>query len=433
LREALPLSTEKSLPSSTASSAPFPAGPGLPPVTPPSARFVIQLFLVPGLIVVVLLSVFGLFTWLFGGVRSPEQFLKDLRDPNPEIRWRGAHDLAQVIKRDDKLTANPIFALDLADLLRQTLRDNDQAERTWAEKSKSRPADNPGTPDKAVKDDRAFIQFLINCLGSCTVPVGAPLLSTIATTEDGADPSTVALRRLDAVWALANLGENLKRLDAVTEVERQGLQAILEREVSNSPGERGQWAGAALACVQARSGSGDEPRTLGVDRVLVACAGAADPVLRKFVALALTFWDGNAEENARMEAALAKLAVDDGHGAAADSQLRGREIRYQATEALARRGSLLTTKHFATLAEMLDEAEQNRFFRLKLQDGRDVPDEPTILKTIAGALKALAALHQKQPSVDLSEFYRAIDELKPSSNPALRSEAQRARASLDRH
>src|SRR5438270_13886521 len=86
---------------------------GLPPVVAPSGRFIAQLFLVPGLIVagavVVLLGV----SWLAGGNRSPEAFLRDIDSSNPDIRWRTASDLAQVLKRDDGLATNVEFGLKL--------------------------------------------------------------------------------------------------------------------------------------------------------------------------------------------------------------------------------------------------------------------------------------------------------------------------------
>src|SRR5262249_19541016 len=80
-------------------------GRGLPPVAPPSGRFILQLFLVPGLIVAALVVVALGLDWLFGGHRKPEKLLKNLDDPNPEVRWRAAADLSQILPRDDELAA----------------------------------------------------------------------------------------------------------------------------------------------------------------------------------------------------------------------------------------------------------------------------------------------------------------------------------------
>src|SRR5205823_2534277 len=95
--------------------------PGLPPVVPPSGRFIAQLFLVPGLIVAGAVIVLLGFTWLSGGNRGAKAFLRDLDSGNPDIRWRTASDLAQVLKRDEKLAADPAFGLELAGLLKRAL------------------------------------------------------------------------------------------------------------------------------------------------------------------------------------------------------------------------------------------------------------------------------------------------------------------------
>src|SRR5260370_36710703 len=102
---------------------------GLPTVAPPSGKFIIQLFLVPGLIVTFAMVLVWGFGWLVGVSYTAEQFLKDLHNPNTEVRWRRASDLAQVLPRDKTLASNPPFALELAELLQQALRANRQSAR----------------------------------------------------------------------------------------------------------------------------------------------------------------------------------------------------------------------------------------------------------------------------------------------------------------
>lgn len=46
------------------------------------------------------------------------------------------------------------------------------------------------------------------------------------------------------------------------------------------------------------------------------------------------------------------------------------------------------------------------------------------------ALRAVAELHRKNSSVNLSSLDTAIDKLKQSANPAVRKEAERTRAAL---
>src|ERR1700730_18432426 len=98
--------------------------PGLPPVVPPSGRFIVQLFVVPGLIVLVVVMVLmGLF--YLTARQSPEYFLRQLDSDNADIRWRGASDLAQILKRPEsgslRWKADAHFALELAERLRLSL------------------------------------------------------------------------------------------------------------------------------------------------------------------------------------------------------------------------------------------------------------------------------------------------------------------------
>src|SRR5438067_13590631 len=106
---------------------------GLPPVTPPSGRHVAQLFLIPGLIVAGAVTLLLGFSWLAGGSRTPEQFLKNIDSANTDIRWRAANDLAQVLKRDDKLAADPAFALRLTERFARALDELDRLELARAE------------------------------------------------------------------------------------------------------------------------------------------------------------------------------------------------------------------------------------------------------------------------------------------------------------
>src|SRR5262245_42457029 len=108
------------------SSVPSPSSPdparGLPPVEPPTVGYLARQFLVPMLIVLSVLGVFavcaGSFNWFFGtliGTQSVEQALVNIDNANPEIRWRAANDLAQLLlvdEKDKKYTADPKLALE---------------------------------------------------------------------------------------------------------------------------------------------------------------------------------------------------------------------------------------------------------------------------------------------------------------------------------
>lgn len=401
---------------------------GLPPVAPPSGKHIVQLFVVPAVIVAVALGILWIFDRMFGGSRTPEQFLKDLSSPNAELRWRAASDLAQVLPRDKELASDPRFSLDLALLLQNYLHDRDQNSTSPIA---SRPNFNPENWHE-LPDQEKYILYLINCLGDCTLPVGLPLLKEIAVKGDGADSALVLLRRRNALLAIIKLGEGLnhfdRQWDALPESRRQEIQATLSGEAANSGPQR-DWAQFALDFLNNRTSKG--PQALGVDQVLARCADADDPLLRKYVALALAFWYGSPQENALMDKTLDKLCYDTGKGAdQGQTKQLGLEIRYKAAEVLARRGSDMATRRFNLLKEMLDEAEQERNFRTKLSDGRDVPEETYIVSTVRGALGGLIELHAKKPGLDLSPFHDAIRKLTQSSRGEIKTEALRAKTVL---
>ena len=115
---------------------------------------------------------------------------------------------------------------------------------------------------------RDHVVYLGSCLGNLTIPVGAPILSRIAMLSDGADVNVVTRRRWQALWALANLGENLKRFERLSPARHDLVLSELEA-LAAGLGERSEWAQAArdyLEGPRARS-----LRGLGVDKALT-CA-----------------------------------------------------------------------------------------------------------------------------------------------------------------
>ena len=205
---------------------------GLPPVAPPSGKLMLQLFLVPGLIVAVLVAVALAWRWLFGGPVSKADFLDKLHNDNPEVRWRAAEQLAQVLLRDDELASDGDFARQLGLMLIATRDQSRQAEKAFLDFQTSlgkqdlneqQRKDKLDAERKKVEADRTFISFLTASLGDFMVPVGAAALKEIASEKEGLDLKALVLRRRQAVWALANLGENLKRFDALTGPEKDGV------------------------------------------------------------------------------------------------------------------------------------------------------------------------------------------------------------------
>lgn len=72
----------------------------LPPIEPPSAGFIVQLFIVPLLIVSVVFGVYVLFAKMASSEADWRQLVTDVRSENPHIRWRAALGLSQLLEAD---------------------------------------------------------------------------------------------------------------------------------------------------------------------------------------------------------------------------------------------------------------------------------------------------------------------------------------------
>jgi hypothetical protein len=295
---------------------------GLPPVEPPSGRFIAQLFVVPGLIVLVVVMVLmGLF--YLTSRQSPEYFLRQLDSDNADIRWRGAADLAQILKRPEagslRWKADAHFALEIAQRLRLSLDELYRTEKEIGEQITHREQQAKaanGTVSAAEIDAawrkaaplRNHVSFLASALGDLHVPAGVPLLAEMCTRAQAPDVKGNTLQRRKALWSLANLGANTRGFTKLPAEKQADILATIHDEGAGSDARAG-WARTALYYLDG-SGAGDSA-IVRVDTVLARCAEAPDRYLREQVALAFNFWDGPLAEPT-----LLKLAHDDGHGTA---------------------------------------------------------------------------------------------------------------------
>lgn len=460
---------------------------GLPPVAPPSGKLMLQLFLVPGLIVAFLIGAWLVGGWLFGVSYSKDSFLTKLSDPNAEVRWRTAEQLAQVLLRDDALAADGDFARQLGLLLEKMRDESRTAEAAYASRVGSLSKSDADAERNKLRPDRILIGFLGASLGDFMVPVGAPILKELALQKEGLDPKTRALQRRQAVWALANLGANLKHFDKLDGPKKEVVldrlrvalwdaaqaagdrnaflkasadekDAALEKlDVGARPGHP-DWLRDALRVLRKRAKGEDDD--MGVGDALAACSGEKDdPYLRELAAFAMNFWRGDAAANARMDGALAALTLDggagednldaiseekeespmadalaaltggDNGGTVAVSKIPGLQIRFNAAVALARFGS--RDARLDLLKDMLDEnyLRSNLLLRPK-GGGPEQPNEEVIGLTLVNALKAVAELHRLRPDADLSALKPAVDALAGSSNADVRTEAEKTRIAL---
>jgi HEAT repeat protein len=114
----------------------------------------------------------------------------------------------------------------------------------------------------------------------------------------------------------------------------------------------------------------------------------------------------------------------------------GWKVRYQATRALARRGSKAV--RLDVLREMLDEERQLRNGRVQQSDGRIVTDEADARRRVLIGLKTVVEWHKHTGAIaalgkaELESVYRAVEKLGQSDNIVVRKEAETTLATLGR-
>jgi HEAT repeat protein len=153
----------------------------LPPVEPPSAAFLVQLFLVPGIIVSIIVGVWLAFHWLAHLGNDPRAYVRTLRRDN-EGRWQAALNLANELRGPGGavLKADADLASDLGGILADEVASGRGGEQSQTLK-----------------------MYLCRALGEFATPQAAPPL--IDRAADPADPHTSRA----AVEALAVLSTNL--------------------------------------------------------------------------------------------------------------------------------------------------------------------------------------------------------------------------------
>lgn len=189
----------------------------LPPVEPPSASFLVQLFLVPAIIVGIIVTVWLAFHWLAQLGNDPQAYVRQLRR-NTEGRWQAALNLANDLRGPGgaKLKADPALAGELASILE-------------SEVVSGRPVGG----GHSAEQSRTLCIYLCRALGEFVVPDAAPPLVARAKATDQPEIARAA------VEALAVLATNLAAVDKgftdpgsvtgavldATEAQDQGLRS----------------------------------------------------------------------------------------------------------------------------------------------------------------------------------------------------------------
>jgi hypothetical protein len=166
----------------------------LPTVEPPSAGFIVQLFLIPGAIVVVIVLVSLLFNWLAHMETNPQAYLDQIEGGKANS-WQAAHDLAILLSRDAALRRDPDLAGRLAKLLEAQLG----ASLPSAETEREQHAH--------------LLVFLVRALGEMPSPIGLPALLGAAQTNRGPADIEVRAAALEALATLASRHQNSPQLD----------------------------------------------------------------------------------------------------------------------------------------------------------------------------------------------------------------------------
>lgn len=174
--------------------------PDLPPVEPPSAKFIVQLFVVPGLIVAAIVGAWLLFGKLASAEQDWQALLADMKSSNEHRRGRGAMGLAQALAADQhrksvsgpRLATNPQIAQELSGFLAETLKTS--------------------STEPSVIDQQAF---LVRTLGALDVPeVVIPVLCQAMNEKHDREV------RKNAVLAIATIAHRANERGAGLDGER---------------------------------------------------------------------------------------------------------------------------------------------------------------------------------------------------------------------
>jgi hypothetical protein len=218
----------------------------LPPVEPPSAGFLVQLFLVPALIVGIIVSVWLSFHWLAQLGNDPQAYVRTLRR-NTEGRWQAALNLANDLRGPGgaALKADTALAGELASILADEMKSG-----------------RPIGSGHSAEQSRTLCVYLCRALGEFTVAEAAAPL--VIRAEDPAEPEIARA----AVEALAVLATNLTAVGGKFTDQAAVTAAVLVDTRSGDDGLRSS-ATYALGVV---GGAGAQ------ERLEVLCDDPADDV-----------------------------------------------------------------------------------------------------------------------------------------------------------
>jgi hypothetical protein len=186
--------------------------PDLPPVEAPSAGFVVQLFVIPAAVVVVVIIVWLLFGKLAGGERDAMEYVERLKQP--QANWRSAYELASLIQNTPAIAADPKLLGELTDLFSREL---DRAE------------------DPKNREDPKLAQYLALTLGAFQTLEAHTLSGRVV---DPIEPLARALGskfdKVIRISAAASLAKQAARQDGQLD-DARAVKALGEMATDDNP------------------------------------------------------------------------------------------------------------------------------------------------------------------------------------------------------
>ena len=352
----------------------------LPPVQPPSAGFIVQLFVVPGLIVLAVVAVWAMFGRIAAGEQDWRKLVQELQSPNTHIRNRAMYGLAQVLDQDRRrgeqgqhLANNSEIAQGLSEQLSKELKSGSSS-----------------------KDGVAIQQYLTRAMGLLDPPETLDdTRKETNSTENDQPPSSAAA--------------------SVTAALKQALEPTRDIEIRKS-------AAASIAFIAGRALDRGQPlEAPGLVQALIEVSTDKQTVMRQAAAFALgLFRSPEADQQLQV-----LLGNDD------------RMTRINAAIALSRSGS---TEGLAVLKQALiekapttpeDKAEHSTNPKISRKGSVDVlshhnrvAEHSTILKNSLKAIADLAPMMTLEDKAEFRELAQAL--IRTHAESRIRMDAQHA-------
>lgn len=330
----------------------------LPPVTPPSAGYIVQLFLIPALIVMAVVAVWALFGKLADAESDWQQLVAELGSSNEHRRWRAALGLADLLRNEEieppadrePLAQHPLVIESLTDLLSKSLKIQSPSE-----------------------EDFSHQEYLARTLGALkadekTLPV---------LTEAAGEAHNIEVRK-SALMSIAVIAG--RHFDSMTGYSATDDKTTAGAETKTVPLEKPTISDAAVI------------------EELKRCAQDKEPVVRHLAAFAL----GNIGGPESME--LLKVSLLDGD----------RFARANAAVGLARNGS---TDGVAVLTELLNESllpfdatalKGKSANEIQLAENNFQVEQPSLVRT---CLRAVSDLWPRLSEAEKTAFQTVVEKI----------------------